>query len=151
MPVDDTLFIGPSRWLTLWMFLCVSLVGLLAGLYLPIAIASATSIATLMGGYSALRIHALRDSDNAIVAIRVLAESIEVRSTRRGWVPVKILQGGLVTPWVVVLRLTEVTEHSRWMPLVVCCDQVGAQQFRQLRVHLRWRLSDPSEHKSPYQ
>ena len=60
-----------------------------------------------------------------------------------GFVPAHLLPGATVHPWLTVLRLA--IEDDAWL-LVVAPDSVAPEEFRRLRVWLRWRavVSDVS-------
>ncbi|MER2506651.1 MAG: protein YgfX [Azonexus sp.] len=60
-----------------------------------------------------------------------------------GFVPAHLLPGATVHPWLTVLRLA--IEDDAWL-LVVVPGSVAPEEFRRLRVWLRWRavVSDVS-------
>ncbi len=55
------------------------------------------------------------------------------------FLPVEILPGASVHPWLTVLRLK--MSDQTVMPLIVAVDSINATDFRRLRVFLRWRIS----------
>ncbi len=54
-----------------------------------------------------------------------------------GFSPVTLLAGAVVHPWLTVARLR--IDAGRVLALVVVVDSLGADDFRRLRMFLRWR------------
>lgn len=70
--------------------------------------------------------------------IRFLANGqIEVADDQAGFRPVSLLPGQTVHPWLTVFRLEEngLGPHA----LVITVDSLSTQDFRRLRVLLRWQ------------
>lgn len=53
--------------------------------------------------------------------------------------PVRILPGGIVHPWLTTLRYRE--EAGRTVQVIVAVDSIGDDDFRRLRILLRWQPS----------
>ena len=61
------------------------------------------------------------------------------------FLPAEILPGATVHLWITVVKLK--TENGRSRPLIATVDSLNKQNFRRLRVFLRWqaKLSSPSD------
>lgn len=79
------------------------------------------------------------------VRLRCLADgSLLVAEPTADWQPVELLPGSLVSPMCTVLRL-RVDGHAR--SVVVLADSLDGEDYRRLRVWLRWRAAWPSAHR----
>ncbi|MCX7627470.1 MAG: hypothetical protein N2Z69_03550 [Methylophilaceae bacterium] len=85
-----------------------------------------------------VRHHAMRQGAGAIVALRTSGRGMEVQTTDGNWLMVEVLGSSLVTPWLTVLHLRP-TPHRRRVPLVLLPDMLLPQDYRRLRVWLRWQ------------
>jgi len=65
--------------------------------------------------------------------------TIQTAATGQGFAPASILPGATVHPWLTVLRL-ELADGQR-RALLVTKGSVNSDDFRRLRVFLRWRAT----------
>ena len=104
-----------------------------------IAIAIAASLL-----YSLLHT-ALLKTAGAIVAVEIREQAVSSFQTRRGdWRDCRLSGSSYVSSWLTVLVLHE---ENRWPAryVVIMPDNVDADEFRRLRVLLRWGDSRRSE------
>jgi len=138
----DTLTVaaGSSRWLA----------GLLAGMHgfaaamcwlVPLSQWLAVSLTALLAGsaWHALRRDGFRTLPNSLVAVRLHADgrcAFKVRGET--WHQAALLGSSFVSPYLTVLNLQP--EGGRFARhLVILPDAVNAEDFRRLRVWLKWR------------
>jgi len=87
-----------------------------------------------------LRTTALRLGANAVIAVRISAADIFSAQTRRhGWCECEVLGSTYVTAALTVLNL-RMTGARRVRSVVLMRDSIAADDFRRLRLWLRWRL-----------
>jgi toxin CptA len=138
-----TIAVGPSRRLT----------GLLAGLHafaialfwlapLPHWLAILLTAALLGSAWSTLRRHGFRTLRHSLIALRLDADCRCEFQTRAGaWHEAALLGSSFVSPYLTVLNLKpaggRLVKH-----LVIFPDAVNAEDFRRLRVRLKWRCSE---------
>lgn len=84
---------------------------------------------------------ALLRSGKAIVALELAADGSLTFRTRRGeWHEGRLLDSSFVTPYLTVLNVaaagSALTRH-----VVILADSVAPDDFRRLRVWLRWRMA----------
>lgn len=135
-----TVAVGPSR----------RLAGLLAGMHvfaaamcwlapLPQWLAIALMPLLAASAWHALRRDSLRTLPNSLVAVRLHADgrcAFKVRGET--WHQAALLGSSFVSPWLTVLNLRpEAGRFARH--LVILPDAVNAEDFRRLRVWLKWR------------
>ena len=86
-----------------------------------------------------VRRDAMRTSRNAILALKISPEcrcSVQVRSG--DWFEAQLLSTSFVSHYLTILNLR--FDHARLVQhIVMLPDAIEAEQFRQLRVLLRWR------------
>ena len=86
-----------------------------------------------------VRRDAMRTSPNAILALKISPEcrcSVQVRSG--DWFEAQLLPTSFVSPYLTILNLR--FDHARLVKhVVILPDAIDAEQFRKLRVLLRWR------------
>ena len=93
------------------------------------------AVVTLLATFSAVRaltprIRALRIAEDGRVSCLVVGES--------EFSPVRLLPGATAHPWLAVMRLAHA--EGKWL-MVVAPDSAVPEDFRRLRVWLRWRAS----------
>jgi len=127
-----TLTVHPSRWyaraaLALHLLAggAVLLADLAAAVQVTVLAALAASLVGAMREKAVLDLHCQRDG------------SLAVRSGDE-WVAARLLPDTTVLPWLVVLRY-RVPGAGRSDAVVVLADSLPADDFRHLRVWLRWR------------
>lgn len=141
-------------------------IGLLWPLILPASAKLAGSALLAVSLVFYLRRYALLRSPDSVMNIELSEEMICTLETRRGDRTVCTLRGSsFVAPYLTLLELkplkrresTKPPSHSgrlkRWRgffarSIVILPDGIDAEQFRQLRVLLRWKWKDPME-KNP--
>lgn len=134
-----TVAVGPSRWLA----------GLLAGMHgfaaamcwlapLPQWLAVVLMPLLVASAWHTLRRDALRSQPNSPVAVRFHADgrcAFKVRGET--WYQAALLGSSYVSPYLTVLNLRP--EGGRFARhLVILPDAVNAEDFRRLRVWLKW-------------
>ena len=134
--------VGPSRILTLWVALGFAATTALSGCYLPLWAAAAIVLALAVSAASALRLHALRSHSQAVVALRCHSNTIEIRIKSGHWIIGTILPGALVSDMLTVVRIRDKDVAARVRYLVLMPDNVYQEDYRRLRVVLRWQYSE---------
>lgn len=115
-----------------------SLLSVVGALLTPYSVVIQTSVIVLCwGGF----IWSWRHCHPAVAAIRLgregqLTVAVELRGE---FVAAELLPGATVHPWLSVIRLQ--TEDARRYTVVIAADSLAAEDFRRLRVFLRWRAS----------
>jgi toxin CptA len=100
-------------------------------LSLPLSLAA---LASLRYG---LRYHALRSAPDALVGLELRPDgSAAVRDRSGRWTQAQVLGSSFVSPGLTILNLRLAKAHCS---LVVAPDSLDADDFRRLRVWLRWR------------
>jgi toxin CptA len=85
----------------------------------------------------------LLTADSA-VAIEISSDGNFSIQTRRGeWSECEVLGSTYVTPWLTVLNLRE-SEDRASRRIVILPDSVDAEDFRKLRLWLRWKEDVPT-------
>jgi toxin CptA len=70
-------------------------------------------------------------------ALRIKADGqLQSREGREEWCDVEVLGDSLVSPWLIVLRYRTLNRRVRTLALLA--DSAAADDFRRLRVSLRW-------------
>jgi len=110
--------------------------------YLPLAAALGGASAVLLHAWQMLRRHALRQHPDALVALQISDGAVSYRLRSGAWSNGAILAGGMVTPWLTVARWRATVGKPRHRTLVLCADAVDAENYRRLRVYLRWGWRD---------
>jgi toxin CptA len=135
--------LGASRILAGWI-VCASLCALgLALIYLPLIAAAGAGCLVLYDAWRALGLHGLRRHREAIVALQYRSGELRYQLRSGDWRHGAVMAGGLVARWFTVMRLRD-NESARRRVLVLCVDSLGAEDYRRLRVYLRWRRREPA-------
>jgi toxin CptA len=117
---------------------CLVACALVVILPLPVWLASLAILAGVLATSRALMLHALLLRPSSVVRIEVTASG-EMRCTMRSgeMVAATVLGSSTVMPWLTVLNLElpgkRLARHAILLP-----DAVEADEFRRLRVWLRW-------------
>lgn len=122
--------------------LCASLGTIvLSLLYLPLPAAAGAGCLVLLQAWQALQLHAVRRHRDAVVALKFDGNAFGYQLRSGSWHSGAIMAGGLVTPWLTVVRISEESgePQPRRRVLVICSDGLGGDDYRKLRVYLRWR------------
>lgn len=91
-------------------------------------------------GFEMWRNALMRDAD-AVVAIGIAADNALSIQTRRGdWVDCTVRGDTYVASFLVVLNLRRL-DNERRKSVVILPDAIDAEDFRKLRVWLRWKDS----------
>jgi toxin CptA len=166
LPPQLAVRLKPSRRLAAMLsFAHFAAIGLLWPLILPASAKLAGSALLAVSLVFYLRRYALLRSPDSVMSIELSEEMICTLETRRGDRFVCTLLGSsFVAPYLTLLELKPLkrqesaksTSHSggprRWRgffarSIVILPDAIDAEQFRQLRVLLRWKWKDPKEKK----
>lgn len=136
------IIVGSSRFLV-WVLVLAHVAGgaLLAVTGLPWAWKIAALPLFLGSLMHSLRRHAWRVSPTAVVGLQLDPEGKALFRHRNGQVLEGCLLGSsFVSPWLTVLNLRPVGGRCS-VPLVILPDAAGEEDFRRLRVWLRWKYS----------
>ena len=86
---------------------------------------------------------ALLRSSSAVVAVEIASDDAFSVQTRRGdWLGCDVLGSTYVAPLLTVLNLREL-ENNSVRHVVILPDSLDAEDFRRLRVWLRWKRGTP--------
>ena len=136
-------------------------IGLLWPLILPASAKLAGSAMLVVSLVFYLRRYALLRSPGSVMSIELSEEMICTLETRRGdRIVCTLLGSSFVAPYLTLLELKplkhqesmKLPSHSgrprRWLlarSIVILPDAIDTEQFRQLRVLLRWKWKDPKD------
>lgn len=157
----------PSRRLAVMLsFAHFAAIGLLWPLILPVSAKLAGSAMLIVSLVFYLRRYALLRSPDSVMNIELSEEMICTLETQRGdRIVCTLLGSSFVAPYLTLLELKPLKcqEPTKLPPpstcprrrrrlfarsVVILPDGIDAEQFRQLRVLLRWKWKDPAE-KNP--
>jgi toxin CptA len=123
-------------------------ISLLWPLTLPVAVKLAATAALVISLVIYLRNYALRNLPGSITSL-ALAEDMTCRlETRRGeYIACALLGSSFVAPYLTVLELRPLNATKWWhrfggRSVVILPDAIGREDFRQLRVLLRWKWKE---------
>lgn len=119
-------------------------IGMLWPLALPLAVKllGTTLLAASLLFY--LRSYALLRSPRSVVALELSEEMACTLETQHGERIICTLQGSsFVAPYLTVLNF-KLSGKFFTRSIVILADSIDAEQFRQLRVLLRWKWKDPA-------
>ena len=117
-------------------------IGMLWPLALPLAVKLLGTTLLAVSLFSYLRSYALLRSPRSIVALELSEEMACTLETQRGERIICTLQGSsFVAPYLTVLNLKPSGKFFT-RSVVILADSIDAEQFRQLRVLLRWKWRD---------
>lgn len=144
----------PSPRLAILLILAhVAAIGLLWPLALPEWVKASASVLLALSLVLYLRRYALLRSPRSIVRMEVKDDMIFTLETRSGArFDCALLESSFVAPWLTVLELKPVKPGSMWQrfasySITILPDGINAEEFRQLRVLLRWKWRDPRKQK----
>jgi toxin CptA len=106
------------------------------GVKLALAVLVAVSLA------HALWRHALLRGSRAVTAVKITDNATGAALVGTSWRDVRILGTSYVTPWLTVLNLAQAGRRPRHVLIVA--DNADAEDFRKVRVLLRWKRPEPS-------
>lgn len=135
----------PSRYLAVILGIAhVTTAGLLWPLALPVAVKLTGTIVFAISLAFYLRHYALLRSPRAVIAFELSGEMVCTLKTRRGErITCALLGSSFVAPYLTVLNLQP---EGRFFTrsVVILADSIDAEEFRQLRVLLRWKYQEES-------
>ncbi len=135
--LPGVIVIKPSRLLALWVCMAVAATAAFSLSYLPLTAAAAVFVLALIAGTIALRLHALRSHDHAVVALRCGAGRLSCQLKSGRWIVGSVQPGGLVSTWLTVVSVRgEADRAVRYV--VLMSDAIAVADYRRLRVFLRW-------------
>jgi toxin CptA len=128
----------PSRLLTtMFVLVHASAAAVLCTVVLPLEVTLAIGVAIAASLLHALWRHALLRSRGSLVTVEIRNRSEAAVKRKDGeWHDAEILGTSSVTPWLTVLNLAGPGRRRRHVLLVP--DNIDSQDFRELRVLLRW-------------
>lgn len=129
-----------------------SAIGLLWPLMLPVAAKLMGTVVLAASLIFYLRYYALLRSPGSVVSFELsdeMAGTLEIRCGER--IPCALLGSSFVAPYLTVLDWKPLEHRASPMPwrkfsarsVVILPDGIDAEEFRQLRVLLRWKWEDP--------
>jgi toxin CptA len=133
------LSIGPSRYL-LWLLILAhaGAVVLLWLLALPVWVKSVLTLAVIASLVHSLRHVALLKAAESIIAIEIKEPAALAFQTRRGeWHECSLSGDSYVSAWLTIVIL-KIDKRRFPKCAVITPDNVDAEDFRRLRVWLRW-------------
>jgi toxin CptA len=127
-----------------------SAIGLLWPLILPAAVKLTGSVILALSLFFYLRRYALLRSRESVMGLELsdeMACTLELRSEER--ITCTLLGSSFVEPYLTVLELKPLEPLKSWRrfsshSVVILPDGIDAEEFRQLRVLLRWKWKDPA-------
>lgn len=133
----------PSRYLAVMLSIAhVVAAGLLWPLALPLAVKLAGAAILAISLIFYLRHYALLRSPGAVVAFALSDEMACTLETRRGeQIACTLLGSSFVAPYLTVLNLQPEGKFFT-RSVVILADGIDAEEFRQLRVLLRWKYRE---------
>ena len=129
-----------------------SAIGLLWPLMLPVAVKLMGTIILAVSLVFYLRHYALLRSPGSVVSLELSEEMAGTLETRCGErIPCTLLGSSFVAPYLTVLDWKSLEPQVSLMPwrkfsarsVVILADGIDTEEFRQLRVLLRWKWKDP--------
>lgn len=129
-----------------------SAIGLLWPLMLPVAVKLMGTIILTVSLVFYLRHYALLRSPGSVVSLELSEEMAGTLETRGGErIRCTLLGSSFVAPYLTVLDWKPLEPQVSLMPwrklsarsVVILPDGIDAEEFRQLRVLLRWKWKDP--------
>ena len=139
--------IGRSAY-ALWLLLLAhgAAIAVLWVLPLELWIKALIAVAVVASAASLTRRVALLATQDAVVAVEITEDARLAVKTRRGdWCACRLSGSSYVSPWLTILVLAEDNRRSARY-VVITPDNVDAEDFRRLRVWLRWaaqRVAEP--------
>lgn len=141
--------LGPSFRLAMMLGLAhVSAISLLWPLMLPVAAKVAPTVALAISLVIYLRHYALRKSPGSVTGLSLADDMTCTLETRRGErIACALLGSSFVAPYLTVLELKPLND-TRWSlrlrprSVVILPDAIAAEDFRRLRVLLRWKWKE---------
>ncbi|MBA4142430.1 MAG: hypothetical protein H0X43_05340 [Nitrosospira sp.] len=130
-------------------------VGLLWPLTLPTALKLAGSAALVASLFFYLRHYALLSSPRSVTGLEISDEMTCTLQTRGGErIACALLGSSFVAPFLAVLELKPLRPLTSWRryfshSVVILPDGIDAEEFRRLRVLLKWKWKDPKDPKNP--
>lgn len=126
----------------------VSAISLLWPLMLPVAAKVAPTVALAISLVIYLRHYALRKSPGSVTGLSLADDMTCTLETRRGErIACALLGSSFVAPYLTVLELKPLND-TRWSlrlrprSVVILPDAIAAEDFRRLRVLLRWKWKE---------
>jgi toxin CptA len=107
------------------------------GVKLALAVLVAVSLA------HALWRHALLRGRRAVTAVEITDNATGAALVDASWRDVRILGTSYVTPWLTVLNLAQAQAGRRPRHVLIVADNADAEEFRKVRVLLRWKRPAP--------
>lgn len=132
----------------LWLLLLAhgSAIAVLWTLTLGLWIKALTTVAIVASAVFLIRRVALLATQDAVVAMEITEDAHLAIKTRRGdWRACRLSGNSYVSPWLTIMVLAEDNRRSARY-VVITPDNVDAEDFRRLRVWLRWaaqRVAEP--------
>lgn len=132
----------------LWLLLLAhgAAIAVLWVLAIALWIKALITVAVVASAVCSVRRVALLATPDAVVAMEITEDACLAVKTRRGdWCACRLSGSSYVSPWLTILVLAEDNRRgARYV--VITPDNVDAEDFRRLRVWLRWaaqRVAEP--------
>lgn len=129
----------PSRYLAVTLVAAhAAAAALVVPLEVPLAVKAALELAIVLSGYYSTWRTAMLRSGRCIVSLELdRAGLVNVRSRLGEWQEARLLGTTFVSPALTILNL-KLTDRSVARHVIIMRDSLPAEDFRQLRVLLRW-------------
>lgn len=118
---------------------------LLSAWQVPLALVAKIGVAALLASSLALslRQHVWRAGKRSVRAIRLTGEcDLSLQGQDGAWLEAAILPSSFISPYLTVLNL-QLEGERRARHVIILPDAMDSEQFRQLRVWLRWKCKSP--------
>jgi hypothetical protein len=136
----DVISVKVSIRLTLWIALAAAMAVSLSLFYLPWLVGVAVCAVLLPYAWTTLNLHGRLQHAGAITALSCVPSGLCYQLNGGNWLTGKVLAGGLVSQWLTVVRLKDDAAPHRIRYLVLVAGQLSAENYRRLRVHLKWNV-----------
>ena len=135
-----TINIRPSRQLALVLgFAHTTAAGACMLADLPLPVCSALLVGVAVSCVYAVRGRALLRAASSVIGLQIEEGGrVWVRTVGEGWSAATLLDSTFVNPWLTVVSVATRGRH-RAHHAVILTDSMAAEDFRKLRVWLRWR------------
>lgn len=129
----------PSLMLNAWLVVICTGTGALVVIYLPLPLAVLCCAIAVWRTWNAVRLHGLRSSPHSIVGLKCSGNGLACLFASGRWQEGHATAGSLVTRFLTLVCWQESAEGSKTHYLVILPDGIDGDDYRRLRMHLRWR------------
>lgn len=131
--------LGRSLILNAWLIVICTGCWVLLLIYLPLLPALVLCGIVIWQTWNAVQLHGRRSSPHSIVGLKCSGNGLECLFASGNWQSGRVATGSLVTRCGTLLRWRESGGAFQTHVLVILPDAIDGEDYRRLRVHLRWR------------